>query len=147
MKFDINILDQYKKDGLLISQPHPTFPLIIWNYTSKVQYKQYFYNEWIGPFEFYRKNFKGNFKEIRFSDLPKDLQEDDIIDIRREESFYSENTSFDAYTELLIIREQDETEEEYQKRISDNELFKEESKRRRYETYLRLKSEFEPETP
>lgn len=96
--------------------------------------------------EIYTKDFKGNAQEIRFSDLPKDIQENDIIDIRREESFYSENNSYDAYTELVIIREREETDEEYQKRISDNEYHKEELRKRRYENYLKLKSEFEPQS-
>ena len=96
--------------------------------------------------EIYTKDFKGNFQEIRFSDLPKDIQENDIIDIRREESFYSKNNSYDAYTELVVIREREETDEEYQKRISDNKYHKEELRKRRYENYLKLKSEFEPQS-
>ena len=31
-------LYQYFLDGLLVKQEHPTLPLIIWNYTEKVQY-------------------------------------------------------------------------------------------------------------
>jgi hypothetical protein len=93
--------------------------------------------------EIYIKDFEGNYQEIRFSDLPKDIQENDIIDIRREESFYSENNSYDAYTELVIIRERDETDGEYQKRISDNQSHKDALRKRRYENYLKLKTEFE----
>lgn len=40
MKFNIEILKQYREDGKLISQTHPYHPLIIWNYTQKVQYEQ-----------------------------------------------------------------------------------------------------------
>lgn len=94
--------------------------------------------------EIFSKHFNGDLKEIRFSDFPKDIQENDIIDIRREESYFSENNSYDAYTELVVIREREETDQEYQKRISDNEYHKEELKKRRYENYLKLKSEFEP---
>lgn len=36
---DINILNKYKADGLLMSQVHPELPLIIWNYTDKCQYE------------------------------------------------------------------------------------------------------------
>jgi hypothetical protein len=96
--------------------------------------------------EIYHKDFKGNCEDVRFSDLPKDIQENDIIEIRREEAFFSENNSYDAYTELVVIRERDETDEEYQKRISDNEYYKQELKKRRYENYLKLKSEFEPQS-
>jgi hypothetical protein len=94
----------------------------------------------------YTKDFKNSQEDVRFSDLPKDIQENDIIEIRREEAFFSENNSYDAYTELLVICERDETDEEYQKRISDNEYHKEELKKRRYENYLKLKSEFEPQS-
>lgn len=92
----------------------------------------------------YNKDYAGNYVDVRFSDLPKDIQENDIIEIRREEAFFSENNSYDAYTELVIFREREETDEEYQKRISDNEYLKEELRKRRYENYLKLKSEFEP---
>jgi hypothetical protein len=38
MKFNLNILNKYLKDGRLINQTHPTLPLIIWNYGTKTQY-------------------------------------------------------------------------------------------------------------
>lgn len=38
---DISKLNQYLEDGWLISQNHPTLPLIIWNYTQKTQYEQF----------------------------------------------------------------------------------------------------------
>lgn len=95
--------------------------------------------------EIYHKDFKGNYGDVRFSDLPKTIQENDIIEIRREEAFFSENESYDAYTELVIIREREETDEEYQKRISDLEYHKLTLRKRRYESYLKLKSEFEVE--
>lgn len=94
--------------------------------------------------EIFQKQFNGNNQDVRFSDLPKDIQENDIIEINREDAFYSENNSYDAYTELLVIREREETDEEYQERMSDNKLRQEELRKIRYETYLRLKSEFEP---
>lgn len=90
----------------------------------------------------YSKEFEGISKEIRFSDLPKNIQENDIIDIHREEEFYSENDSYNAYTELIIIREREETDEEYKKRIDNNENRKKELKKQRYEKYLELKKEF-----
>lgn len=94
--------------------------------------------------EVYTKHFNGEHYEVRFSDLPKDIQSNDIIDIRREDDYFSENNSYNAYTELVIIREREETDEEYQKRISDNEWHREEMRKRRYENYLKLKQEFEP---
>jgi hypothetical protein len=88
-------------------------------------------------------NFDGEYAEIRFSDFPKDIKEDDIINIVREESYSSENDSYDGYSELWIIRERDETDEEYQKRQLERENYFKERKKNRYETYLKLKSEFE----
>jgi len=94
--------------------------------------------------EVYSKYFDGNCYDIRFSDFPKNIQENDIVEILREDSYFSENNSYDAYTQLVIIREREETDEEYQKRISDNEKSKEELKKMRYKNYLKLKAEFEP---
>jgi len=36
---DYQILKTYESKGLVRSQTHPTLPLIIWNYTEKVQYE------------------------------------------------------------------------------------------------------------
>lgn len=96
--------------------------------------------------EIYRKVFHDYNHEIYFKDLPNNIQENDIIDVRREEAFYSENNSYDEYTELVIIREREETDDEYNKRILDSERIKEEQKKQRYEKYLKLKSEFESQT-
>lgn len=88
----------------------------------------------------YSKYFDGNYYEIRFSDLPKNIQENDIIEIVREESYFSENNSYDAYTELVILREREETDEEYQERMSENEKTREQLKQMRYKNYLKLKN-------
>jgi hypothetical protein len=93
--------------------------------------------------EVYTKYFDSNYYEVRVSDLPKDIKNDDVIDIRREDSYYSENNSYDAYTELVIIREREETDEEYKKRIAKSEYHVEEMRKLRYENYLKLKEEFE----
>jgi len=37
---NIERLNQYKSDGLILNQFHPTLPLIIWNYSAKCQYDQ-----------------------------------------------------------------------------------------------------------
>ena len=96
--------------------------------------------------EILTKNFEGQHYDVRFSDLPKDIQDDDIIDIIRQDAYRSESWSYDAYTELRVIREVEETDEEYKKRINKNNQLKEELKKRRYESYLTLKKEFENET-
>ena len=36
----LKTLNQYKKDGWLISQSHPTLPLTIWNYSKKTQFER-----------------------------------------------------------------------------------------------------------
>lgn len=95
--------------------------------------------------EIYFKTFKGNSVDIRFSDLPKDIQENDIIEIIREDSSYvSEINSYDAYTELMVIREVEETDEEYRERINRTKCIGEGIKKHKYEIYLKLKAEFEP---
>lgn len=37
---NIQTLNEYKENGLLTNQSHPTLPLLIWNYSTKVQYEQ-----------------------------------------------------------------------------------------------------------
>jgi RNA ligase len=39
MKKFLELLNQYKEEGKLYSQVHPSLPLTIWNYTPKVQYE------------------------------------------------------------------------------------------------------------
>ena len=41
MRVDIEVLQQLVKDGYLTARPHPTVALLIWNYTPKTQYEQY----------------------------------------------------------------------------------------------------------
>jgi hypothetical protein len=93
--------------------------------------------------EIFSKTFEGDLAEIRFSDLPKDIEGSDIIDIQRVESYYSENNSYDAYSILLVYRITEETDDEYKKRLLRNEDYKERMKKLRYEEYLKLKKEFE----
>ncbi len=93
--------------------------------------------------EIFRKHFDGQLATVRFSDLPKDIQENDIIDIERVEGFYSENNSWDEHTNLVVYRQREETDEEFQKRNDKLKTLFEESKKRRYESYLKLKKEFE----
>lgn len=95
----------------------------------------------------YIKQFTGEYYDVRFSDLPKDIQDNDIINIIRDDGgSYDENEFYNPNTQLHVIREREETDEEYQQRITDAEHTKEELRKRRYENYLKLKSEFEPES-
>lgn len=95
--------------------------------------------------QIYSKTFKGIGAKVYFKDLPKDIKDNDEIDILSEEGFYSENNSYDTYTKLIIIRERDETDEEYEIRISKENNYKKIKEKQRYETYLKLKKEFENE--
>jgi len=89
------------------------------------------------------KHYDGIMNGIKFSDLPKDLQPSDIIDIQKNEGFYTENNSCDNNTDLVVYREREETDEEFKKRKLFWGKKIEESKKARYETYLKLKKEFE----
>lgn len=79
---------------------------------------------------------------LKVCDIPKDLLPDDKIYCVTEEAFYSENNSYDAYTEYTVVRQRDQTDEEYQKDVKFWEKKKEESRNARYKTYLTLKKEF-----
>jgi len=93
--------------------------------------------------EIFTKDYDGVITGIRFSDLPGNLLPTDIIDINKEQAFYSENNSWDAYSNLTIYREREETEDEFDKRKAETEVYLTESKQRRLEQYQKLKKEFE----
>jgi len=83
---------------------------------------------------------------LKWSDIKHlDLQDDDEIHARWEEAYYSENNSYDGHFYSVIIRHELETDEEFQtrmKRIERDSLF---MRQKRYESYLKLKEEFEGE--
>jgi hypothetical protein len=91
----------------------------------------------------FTKNYNGDHAVVRISDIPPDVLPTDIIHIERDNGFYSENNSWDPFTELVIIREREETDAEFEERKKENEEYKKELKKRRYESYLSLKKEFE----
>ena len=93
----------------------------------------------------FRKHYDGKNADVFFGDLPIDLKPDDIINIIREDSYFSENNSYDEYTVLEIERGRKETDEEFNKRKNISTKQKEEDDKRRYEIYLKLKKEFENE--
>lgn len=94
--------------------------------------------------EIFSKHYDGDNATVLFSHLPTDLLPDDIIDIGREGRYVSENNSYDAYTELVVYRMVEETDEEYQRRLARNEGEAKRMKEQRYKNYLSLKKEFEP---
>lgn len=65
------------------------------------------------------------------------------IDITTEEDFQSENQSYDGYKQIEIYRFREETDDEYEARIAHMNQLKKDLKNKRYETYLKLKAEFE----
>jgi hypothetical protein len=70
------------------------------------------------------------------------FEDDDVIRLEYVESYYSENNSYDAHYNAEVIRMVEETDEQFERRIKDNERDKEWAKKRRYESYLKLKEEF-----
>lgn len=90
----------------------------------------------------FSKHFDGDHHPITFGDLPKNLEDTDIIEIDRDEGYYSENNSWDAFTQLRVERPRLENDEEF---AESQERWKEkmtELKANRYQSYLRLKKEF-----
>ena len=73
------------------------------------------------------------------------FEDDDEIALQWVEPFYSENNSWEGHYNAEVTRMVEETDEEYQKRIQQNERDAKRAKERRYESYLRLKKEFENE--
>ena len=76
---------------------------------------------------------------IRWSDIKHlQLEDEDVI-----RSSWEDEEDGDGYYVGIINRMVEETDEQYQKRLSINEQDKERMKKSRYESYLRLKKEFE----
>ncbi len=93
--------------------------------------------------EIFQKEYDGIQNGIQFKDLPVGLLPTDVIDIVKEDAYYSENNSYEARTTLHVCRERYETEAEFDKRKIENDKFKEELRKRRFEQYKKLKNEFE----
>jgi len=91
----------------------------------------------------YSKSYDGSLREIPLGDLPTGLLPTDTIIIVYDDGFVSENESCNASTELRIYRHREETDDEYNERVAWWEKKKEESRKARYEDYLKLKKEFE----
>ena len=86
------------------------------------------------------------YKPFTWADIKNiPFEDDDVIDISWVEPYYSENNSWDGHWSAEVNRMVEETDEEYQKRIQQKEKESKRTKERRYESYLRLKKEFENE--
>ena len=83
-----------------------------------------------------RNNSPINWKDIKHLQL----EDDDVI---RSEWVEDDNFDYHGYWHTEITRMVEETDEEFEKRINRNKKSAEEMKQRRYESYLRLKKEFE----
>ena len=74
-----------------------------------------------------------------------EFEDEDVIRLEYVEPYYSENNSYDEHFSAHIIRKTEETDEQYnkrQERIAQDEKW---AKEPRYQSYLRLKEEFENE--
>jgi len=94
--------------------------------------------------EIYKINYHGEEQDIPFGDLPKDLQPTDILRYISDPGHYTDNNSWDPYTEIKVLRPRLETDDEQAERIERSRLFVVEAKERRHKNYLRLKEEFDP---
>lgn len=92
----------------------------------------------------FSKHFDYILNHFDFGVLPSGLRSDDKIRVEYCEGHYSENESWDDHTIVQVLRERDLTPEEIQKNKDALTLLAEESKNKRYQNYLKLKSEFEP---
>ena len=70
------------------------------------------------------------------------FEDDDVIRLEYVDSYYSENESYDAHYMAEVIRMVEETDEQLKQRIEDKEINEKFYKKRRYESYLKLKEEF-----
>jgi hypothetical protein len=79
-----------------------------------------------------------NIKDIQFED-------DDRIRISYEEPCQTESNYEDDGWIIEVEREMEETDDEYERRMKRIKLDEELQKKRNYETYLKLKKQFENE--
>ena len=90
--------------------------------------------------EIYSKRYDTVITEIKYSDLPKDLQDNDLIVINYHDHDWQHD---DCYTTLKVFRKREERDNEYKDRLKKQKEVREISKKMRYENYLKLKEEFE----
>jgi len=81
----------------------------------------------------------GDNHPLTLGDLPDDIKPTDEIFINYDPGYYSENNSWDLFTEVFVYRDRLETDEEREKRLADAAKTKAELKERRRKTFLMLK--------
>jgi hypothetical protein len=85
-------------------------------------------------------------KQITWKEIKHfQFEDDDIVSIGWQEPYYSENNSWDGFHYCTVIRMVEETDEEYENRMEIKRTTDSILKKNRYENYLKLKKEFEPE--
>jgi hypothetical protein len=83
-------------------------------------------------------------EQPRWKDIKHiEFEDNDLISIFYDEGFYSENESTTSGWNISIEREREETDDEYYKRIEKWKSSQEIMKNMRYNSYLKLKEEFE----
>jgi hypothetical protein len=81
---------------------------------------------------------------IKWKDIKHfQFEDDDVIHIGFDEGYVSENESWDAHYFAIITRKIEETDKEFEERMEMSKMLQENLRKKRYETYLRLKAEFE----
>jgi len=73
------------------------------------------------------------------------FEDDDVIRLEWVEAFHSENNGWDGHFSGSVTRLVPETDEQFNKRQKRAEVATAELRERRYQNYLKLKKEFEPE--
>lgn len=64
----------------------------------------------------FEKTYSGERRYFKVSDLPADILPTDKIEFWIEEGYYSENNSYDASTNLKVLRDRIENDKEFEKR-------------------------------
>lgn len=96
--------------------------------------------------EVFKKRYEGQLFSIPLEDIPQDFLKHGSnlkIMIESDPGYYSDNNSWDPYTEVVIYQERDMTPEEVEKHKLEVEERKKELRGERYQSYLKLKQEFE----
>lgn len=83
----------------------------------------------------FTKTYDSDIADVKFGDLPKDLQDEDIIEIESNEML--------DRTKLKVIRKRLENDEEFNKRFIEHGKIKQLQLNIKYNQYLKLKEELE----
>ena len=82
-------------------------------------------------------------KPITFGEIDVELQPEDEITQHWEEPYEGSVEAWDGHWSMTVTRDRLETDEEFEARLEKEKVEKERRKKMRYESYLKLKAEFE----